>query len=495
MFKRAFLAVKRRKSKSTIFLIFLFVVASLVLCSISIKNATNKSMENAKKSLSSEVKLSQDVSKLRENFEGDSRPEPGEGESFSREDMKKNLEEMHDKMNQNSAKKSDVDKISSIEYVSDIKYSVSVSGTEDNFSLYEKEEKNDDSEEKSEFGGREMPFMGIGRMNNNSLEIEGINTFKLQDEYSSGNIELTEGKAFEEEDNDSIIISYELAVTNDLKVGDKIKIKDSNDEAHELTIIGIYQFKSNDKFRTNYNKVFINIKTAEKFMTEDEYNDGNYNVDSVVFYLDNPDNVDKFISLANKKVTDLEDRNLKLDIDTETYERMVSSLEGVKSFSNIVLVVVIIASIVIISLMVINSLKDRSYEIGVLLSFGEKKTKIIGQFIVELLIIASVSFILSIGTAKLASQKLANMIIENQQTQEETMDKFNRGNRGFGGMNLPKENSNKNVKEIKEVNADTNIKDIVILFGIGYIVIITSMLVPSIKILNTDPKSILSGKE
>ncbi len=489
MIKRAMLAVSRRKVKSVIFLVFLFVVSSLVLCSISIKNATNKSMENVKKSLSSKVTLSQDMSKLREQFEKN-RPEQG-GENFSFEDRKSNLNDMHDKMNENSAKKSDVDKISSIKYVTDVKYMVTVTGTEDGFSLYEKESSSNES-------NNEFPNMpSMDKMNNNGLDIEGINTFKLQDDYVSGNIELVEGKAFEEEDDDKVIISYELATTNDLAVGDKIKVKDSSGESHELEIIGIYQYKNNNP-RTNYNKIYININTATKFMTDTEYNNGNYSVEGVTFYLDNPDNSDKFIKEANKKVTDLEDRNLVLDIDTETYERMVSSLEGVNKFSSIVLGVVIAASIVVISLMVINTIKDRNYEIGVLLSFGEKKSKIIGQFIIELVIIATTGFILSIGTAKIASQKLADMIIKNQETQSETNEKFSRGDRGFGMMpgNSPMKNSKtKNVKVVDEVNVDTSIKDIIILFGLGYIIIISSMVIPSIKILNTDPKSILTGKE
>ncbi|MBO5530764.1 MAG: FtsX-like permease family protein [Bacilli bacterium] len=490
MIKRSILAVTRRKTKTIIFLVFLFVVASLVLCSISIKNATNKSMENVKKSLSSEVTLSQDMSKLREQFEKN-RPEGGP-ENFSFEDRKSNLSDMHDKMNENSAKKSDVDKISSINYVTDVKYTVTVSGEEDGFTLYE----NISSSEETNSDRPNMPSMG--KMNNNGLDIEGINTFKLQDGYSTGNIELSDGKAFEEEDDDKVIISYELATTNDLSVGDKIKVKDSDGESHELEIIGIYQYKTASDPRTNYNKIYININTATKFMTDTEYNDGNYSVQGVTFYLDNPDNSDKFIKEANKKVTDLEDRNLVLDIDTETYERMVSSLEGVNKFSSIVLGVVIIASIVVISLMVINSIKDRNYEIGVLLSFGEKKSKIIGQFIIELVIIATAGFILSIGTAKIASQKLADVIIKNQETQSETNEKFSRGDRGFGMMpgGSPMGNSkNKDVKVVDEVNVDTSVKDIIILFGLGYIIIISSMVIPSIKILNTDPKSILTGKE
>jgi putative ABC transport system permease protein len=229
-------------------------------------------------------------------------------------------------------------------------------------------------------------------------------------------------------------------------------------------------------------------------MTEEEYNDGNYSVEDVVFYLDDPENSDKFIEEANKKVTDLEDRDLILDIDTESYERMVSSLEGVKNFSNIVLIVVVIASITIISLMVINSLKDRNYEIGVLLSFGEKKSKIIGQFIIELCIIAFGAFILSIGTAKITSQKFANILIENQIKTEENVSEFGRGDRGFGFKNNINK-TGKKVEEIKEVSVDTSFKDIVILFILGYGIIIISMIIPSIKILNTDPKNILSRRE
>ena len=483
MFKRACLAVRRRKIKSIIFLVFLFVVSSLVLCSISIKNATNKSMEDIKKSLSSEVKLSQDMSKLRDSFEKKDKQEEFD-DNISIEERKNNLNNMHNKMNENSSKKNDIDKISSIKYVTDVKYTVKVSGEEDNFSLYDNSSSSNESFDKP----------GMGKMKNNGLEIEGINTFKLQDDYTSGTIELTSGNAFEEEDNDKVIISYELATTNDLKVGDKIKVKDSDGESHELEIIGIYQYKTASDPRTNYNKIYININTSTKFMNDTEYNDGNYNVSGVTFYLNNPDNVDKFIKEANKEVSDLEDRNLVLDIDTETYERMVSSLEGVNKFSNIVLGVVICASMLVISLMVINSIKDRNYEIGVLLSFGEKKSKIVGQFIIELIIISTISFILSVGTAKIASQKLADVIIKNQEAQEETMDKFGRGDRGFG--NRPSMNGkNKNVEVVKEVSVNTNVKDIVILFGLGYVIIIGSMIIPSIKILNTDPKNILTGKE
>ena len=481
MFKRAMLSVRRRKVKTIIFFAFLFIVSSLVLSSIAIKNATKESMENAKKSISSEVVLSRDMSKLKEDFQNERNM--GEPKEKNDDEKREMLKDMHGKMNENVAKLSDVITISKIKYVSDVRYTVKVNGTNSSFSIYE--ENNNQNENDDFRRDNRMKF------NNNSLEIEGINTFDLESDYVNKKIELIDGESFDETSDDTVVISYELSVTNNLNVNDTITITNSNGENIDLKIIGIYQYSDSKGFNTNYNKIYVNINTAEKFMTEEEYNNKDYQVSDVIFYLNDSDKVDEFISLAKEKVITLEERNLTLDIDTMEYKKMVSNLEGVLKFSNIVLIVVSVSSIVIISLMVINSLKDRNYEIGVLLSFGEKKMKIIGQFIIELVLIATGAFILSIGSSKLMSQKLANIVMENQQNTIEVIN----NDRNIRGTSFGPMNNYKNENKIKSIDVSTNIDDVLKLFLIGYGIIVISMIIPSIKILNTDPKNILSRKE
>lgn len=477
MFKRAWLSVKRKKTKSIILFLFLFIISNLVLSAISIKNATTESMNLAKKSPGGEVSLSMNMEKLRNNFM-DNKEEP------SIDDKKENMEKMHDKMDESNITKSDVDKLKNIKYVKDIKYTFSVDGEESSFKLYSNSTEED---------GENKDFPKRDNMNN-SLQIEAINTFKLQDDYVNKTIEFTEGEAFDEDDNNTVIISYELANSNNLSINDKIKVKDSSENEHELTVIGIYQNTDSRGFN-NYNKIYINTSTGEKFLSEDDYNNGNYKVSSAIFYLDNPENSDKFISKAKKLITDLDDRYLKLDIDKESYEQMVSSLEGVSKFSNTILIVVVLASIVVISLMVINSLKDRNYEIGVLLSLGEKKKKIVGQFIIELILIATIAFVLSIGSSSLISQKLADTVLESQDKVENKMNDSRQGGRGndFSPFNINKGKSN--VKVIDEIDVNVNKEDIGLLFIVGYGIIFISMIVPSIKIINSDPKDILSRRE
>ena len=55
--------------------------------------------------------------------------------------------------------------------------------------------------------------------------------------------------------------------------------------------------------------------------------------------------------------------------------------------------------------------------------------------------------------------------------------------------------SNSNVSVIDKLNVDVSSKDIIILVLVESLIIVISMVIPSIKILNSDPKDILSRKE
>ena len=264
MLKRALISVKRRKTKSIILFLFLFIISTLVLSSISIKNATKKSMDVARKSLSSQVTLSMDMSKLRDEFK-----------SSNDEDKKEKMEEMHQKMNNNSANMSDINKLKNSKYLCDLKYSFEVEAEEESFELYSNNTENNENH-----------GMMQGPNRNNGLQVEAINTFKLLDDYQNKVITLESGEAFDEDDNDVVIISYELATTNNLKVGNIITVKDSSGNTHELKIKAIYQNSETMGFNNNYNKIYVNTNTGEKFLTEDEYNNGNYAIKSAVFYLE-----------------------------------------------------------------------------------------------------------------------------------------------------------------------------------------------------------------
>ena len=403
MLKRAYLSITRRKSKSILLFIILFVVSNLIITTIAIKNATNESTEFAKSSIGSEVTLSVDMQGLRKSV----REKNGEVGENSNEKQVIEIPKIS---------VTDVLAIADSEYLSGYSYGYTAYANVEDLETVESEMEKmgeistPEGNVSSSSSGRGqitgMPNMKMDmkdfRQNlvSGDIAISATNSFESLSEVKSGTMELVYGESSALNTDGSVIISYDFAELNKLTVGSVIKLIHTNtEEAFELTIVGIYEnSKASDDMRNmlmnSSNTMYVNFTTGEKFMTEEEYNEGNYGISSAVYYLNDPNNYEAFVAEAETKVS-LEENDLKLSIDESTYERMVGSIESIGSFANIILVVVIIASVLLVTLIINSQVKERNYEMGVLLSLGENKRKIVSQIGTELVIIATIAFIIS----------------------------------------------------------------------------------------------------
>lgn len=87
---------------------------------------------------------------------------------------------------------------------------------------------------------------------------------------------------------------------------------------------------------------------------------------------------------------------------------MIGPINSVASFSKNVVYIVSIAGALILGLLVMMQVRDRKYEMGVLLAIGEKRGKLIAQFFVEILIVALVSFGLAAASSHYVAQLAGN---------------------------------------------------------------------------------------
>ncbi len=467
MFKRAWLNITRKKSKSVVLFIIMFIIANLVLASLAISNSVEESTSYAKESLGSEIYLSADMEKMRENMSGSGMNDNNAMNEGSLQNMslisrpQTNIEMVYD--------------IAQSEYVKDYTYNISVGYEAVNFTAVEVEE-----------------TMMNGKMGMDKADtITGINSYAFIPGVESNIFEITEGTYFDETTIDKVIISYELAQANEFAVGDFLEVKNTeSEEIFSYEIIGIF-IASEAGYE---NDIYMNIESATKLMSSEMYNDGNYTVNSVVYYLNNPENVDLFIDEANNKY-DFEELSLTLDIDNSAYEQMAGPLESVGSFSTTILVIVIIAAVLIVALIINNNIKDRKYEMGVLMSLGATKKNIIGQMLIELVVVATVGFILSIGTSSLIAGGLSKSLLDSQLEMNETQSNNNFGRPSGGNIMESMNRNSSNVEVIDEIDVNVTAGEYVMLFAIGYIIIIVAMGLPSINIMKYEPKTILTGRE
>lgn len=342
------------------------------------------------------------------------------------------------------------------------------------------------------------------------LTISGINAFAYISGVQNESMEIKDGTYFDENSENQVMISYEFAELNGLSVNDSFTIKNIYNEADiTLTIIGIYD---TSEFNSSANTLYMNTDTASQFLSEDDYNDGNYDVSNVKYYMLNSDNAEEFVAKIQDDFSDLAENNLAIAVDTTEYDAMSSSIESVGSFATTTLVIVIIAAIIIVTLIVTINVKDRRYEMGVLLSLGAHKSNIVGQIITELLIVGTIGFALASVSGTFLADKMGNAILESQIASSAQQSEKNFGRPGVqvgGNRNLPSgtpaEPTNGSAKpsqyatnnQSAEITLDINATpiDFLLLFITGYLVIILALILPSINVLRYQPKEILSGKE
>lgn len=255
----------------------------------------------------------------------------------------------------------------------------------------------------------------------NLVSLKGSTNTSLENDFTSGIFRIEKGRGLTDKDSGKTIIHEELAKANGLKVGDKLKIKGisingGNSSGNgpsqgnvvsgkdvELEIVGIFSGRKSETNRgltsdATENTVFTDYKSSQKAMG---YSENDYKITTSTFLVSNPKDIDKVIE--NAKKTSVDFSKLSLTKNSKAFDSISTSL---KSFGNIIDVMtlgIIIGSIVILSLVLIFWLRERIYEIGILLSIGISKLKIIGQFILEVIMISVGSYIVSILLGKLTS--------------------------------------------------------------------------------------------
>ena len=93
--------------------------------------------------------------------------------------------------------------------------------------------------------------------------------------------------------------------------------------------------------------------------------------------------MDSFVAQAEKLIdTD----TYSIQTNDQMYQSMLTPLNNVASFAKNIIVLVAVAGVIILTLIVMLSIRERKYEIGVLLSLGESRIKVILQFFTEIAI-------------------------------------------------------------------------------------------------------------
>ncbi|MGX7262752.1 ABC transporter permease [Enterococcus crotali] len=484
--KRALCSVTRKKGKSLILFAVIFVLGNVIAGSIAIQQSTQNVEKSVKKQLGGLATIQLDY----ENNQ----------EEFAKEDLK--IEPLK------------VDLMKKIGQSSYVKYYDYNAGT----MVQTKDLKSATLD--SDQSGAMME----------GLSLKGSNYHKILD-VEENRIKIVEGKVFTQEDIDNGknvgLISSKVAEENGLSVGDQMVMDsrgyDYSDEGGQkeifkidipIQIIGIFepttvemkdkeekkekkeqdmnqQYMSLQQINTVYvpNKTVLEINKdyLEKlkkvdpespFISDDD--EGEYY--TPVYVLNNPDDVEAF----KQETQPLLPKLYTVNASTDQYEQIGGSMKKMSQISGYVVLIAVIATLLIISLVVLLFMRDRKHELGIYLSLGDKRSHVMGQIIIEMLIISGIALILSLITGNFLGKMVSESLL-NSDILSSTNDQMNMfiGLDGLGSTELTTDDI-MNAYEVK--------------FSLGYIItylvvglgtVLLAAILPLLYIVRLNPKKIM----
>ena len=474
--KRAWLSVVRRKGKSLILLIVVFILGNLIAGTFAIKQATERVESNLKTKLGFNATVTLDWESIWEDFDHMSNDMP---------EMPKVPAEL-------------VERLGGLPQVNFYDYS-----------------------RKSYVSTKSFKSVSFGDMD----DMEGPSQFALQGvEYLDildskiGRIDLASGRTFKADDLEGdeipVLVSEEFMNKNSFRLDEVIDMKkeaqmfmefgeEDSSEAktfdYKLRIVGTFNPVTFGKDKNNnwsvvemMNRIYMpnasvlriiedEIKSAEEAGMDME--DNSYfqemaadNFEDTVFVTDSLDDLEGFVSEASLLIED----GLIIKTSQDAFSTMASSISILRDISNVMLKGSTIVTIVVLTLVVVLFLRDRKHEMGIYLAIGDHQWKVLMQVTLEVLMITIIGLTLSFGSGVMLANKASEALMQDRYGEEVQID--------TQSSYIPAVN-------LTEMDEDYNIKItpsyVVSTYAIGAGVAIAASVIPMFYVTRMKPKKIL----
>ena len=246
--------------------------------------------------------------------------------------------------------------------------------------------------------------------------------------FSSGVFSLDAGRHIGSKDRGKVLVHRKFAEKNKLKLHDKIAMrflnsgemgeigelsgesgaqsamegKGSSGEAETFEIVGIYSGKMQEQHSglpsdLSENTIFTDYESSQKSLG---YAEGSHVASTVTVTADSPEKLESVSKNIRKLNVDWS--KFEISKNNAAFHAASESLAGVKSIMRIMTLVILGCGTIVLSLILMLWLRERIYEIGILLSIGVSKLAIVGQFIVELVLVSIPAMISALIVGQIA---------------------------------------------------------------------------------------------
>lgn len=244
-------------------------------------------------------------------------------------------------------------------------------------------------------------------------KLVGVERSDYLGEFTGRLYRLRQGKHITPGSKNVALIHEVFARQNKLRLGDRMVIT-KGERRVTVTIVGIFDGR-NEKptiipADMAENRLITNLETAQQL-------NGSSALTRATYLVKRPDQL-KEVTNRTRKLSGVDWGRYNLTDNAASFAGVLENIMRVQRILTIATVAVSVAGLVVMSLVLVFWVRGRLHEIGILLAIGTPKRQIVGQFIIELAVVAAVSSVCaalagSVISAQL-SASLASSVDHNQ---------------------------------------------------------------------------------
>lgn len=384
LFKRAWWRLWRHPGKTVMLVGLFFVICTLVLSGFLIRSAAARASADAKSSVGAVATMQLDLNAYLEAGKGDKSGGPGEALQIGADaDMRRVL----------------VDKVCASPVVAGCNYTKDgVAAPTDQVKVHQPVPPPPGQSDELDF-----------------FKADGVRDLRAAKDFRDGDSKMVSGSGITPDSkSDMVVIEERVAKANRLKAGDRVELNANIQKPDgRLTtrktgfvVVGVYRNSTADPrtyvspMQAPSNQIYVSPDGATRLDGRKVGADGGY-VQSATFTLRDPGDLDRLREDA--EAAGLDRKIYPLSVNDKQYKTLVGPIGKTADFASVTVWLVAVAGTVILALIIASNLRERRKEMGVLLSLGEKKPKLLGQHLAEV----GACAVLAIGLAAAGSQFIA----------------------------------------------------------------------------------------
>lgn len=460
--KRALHSLRARFGRSLLLTGLFFVICALVLCGLLLRAATDSAADAAKQEVGSDVTLQWDMDKAMEEggFTG--------------------------QLPDNAVLDTDVaERVGDSPLVTGHNYTLEGGTTLPDLDPVANGEPPDDLPEEMR--------------QDNMLPLWGTRDAERLHDFKTGRHKILDGRGVtaDDADDDVVMIEERLAKQNKLSVGDEVKLTAADgSQPRTFEVIGIYRDPTESPRNWTSpqtepgNRMIVPVEAIGRMSAEEMVGDA-MRVNEAVYELKDPADLDAFRAHAADSGVDMD--VFTLDANDKMYRQLVGPIEGVAGFATVGVWLIAIAGAAILALLVMMGVRERRTELGVLLSIGERRWRLVGQQLAEVAVVAAVALGLALAVGQPIAQWAGDALLADELAAVD--DEPKPEPQAAGGGRTTTGDDTPAADPVDELAVDMGTADALAIAGIGLGIAGCATVLPTLTILRYQPRSILAKGE